>query len=472
MIPRGWAQETDPPPDGSAMLDSRGDTLRFQGDLDQIRKNRILKVLVSLNRTNFFIVSDQPHGFEYEMLKQYEKFLNRDLSRRDMHTTIVFVPVTAQRLIPLLLEGHGDMAAAMLTITPERQEQVSFTRPYLTGVRQIVVGNRETPPLKRTDDLAGRHVYVRKDSAYVTSLKALNQSLINRGLDQVSIVEVDHLESEDILELINAGGLSLTVVDDYLARFWGEVMDNLVVFSEVALDNDGEIAWAVPKQNVKLLEDLNLFIAKNRKGTLIGNVLFNRYYQDKRWVTNPFARVERTKMDHYIGLFKKYGKRYDFDWFAIAALSYQESMFDHSLVSPVGAIGLMQVTKSTASDKSVGIENIHEVENNIHAGVRYMDWIRRNYFDEPGIEPDARVDFTLAAYNAGPTRIKGLRRKARELGYDPNVWFGNVEQVALKEIGQETVQYVVNISKYYVMFKLAEENLRQRADTKAELLEK
>ncbi|MDJ0842303.1 MAG: lytic transglycosylase F [Acidobacteriota bacterium] len=455
---------------GREMLD-RGHPLRFQGDLDEIRKNRILRVLVTHTKTNFFITSDAPRGFEYEMMKQYEKFLNRGLSRRKMHTTVLFIPVTAQELIPKLLDGYGDVAAAMISITPERKEKVTFTRPYISGVREIVVGNNSHRGFKSLEDLSGRQVYVKQGSAYAEHLRDLNRTFAERNLPPVEIKELEGLETEDILEMVNAGIPQLTVVDDHLARFWEDAMENLVLFTDLAVHEGGEIAWALPPGKPKLLENLNQFLAKNKKGSLTGNVLFNRYYKNTRWVTNPFARVEREKIQAYILLFRKYGKKYGFDWLAVAALSYQESMFDHSKVSPAGAMGLMQIKPETAADKSIGIPDIRKVENNIHAGVRYMDWIRRNFFNDPEITPAARVDFTLAAYNAGPNRIKRLRRKAAEMGYDPNQWFHHVERAALRTIGQETVRYVVNINKYYYMFQKSGLDLERRRALKKELEE-
>ena len=101
----------------------------------------------------------------------------------------------------------------------------------------------------------------------------------------------------------------------------------------------------------------------------------------------------------------------------------------------------------------MGINNIHEVDANIHAGIKYLDFLRNRYFSDQGIDPRNQTLLALAAYNAGPSRMINLRNKAAKLGYDPNVWFDNVELVAAKEIGRETVQYVANIYKYYLAYR-------------------
>jgi membrane-bound lytic murein transglycosylase MltF len=115
------------------------------------------------------------------------------------------------------------------------------------------------------------------------------------------------------------------------------------------------------------------------------------------------------------------------------------------------------------------------VEANIHAGVKYLNFVRKRYFSDPEIAPEDRIDFSWAAYNAGPARIQGLRKKAAKRGYDPNKWFNNVEHMASESIGRETVDYVANVNKYYIAYKFALErqerrlNLRRQRSEQAEL---
>jgi membrane-bound lytic murein transglycosylase MltF len=183
-------------------------------------------------------------------------------------------------------------------------------------------------------------------------------------------------------------------------------------------------------------------------------VLFNRYFEDTTWIQDPTRGSERGKLDTMIGLFKKYGERYGFDWVVIAAQAYQESRLDQSLVSPRGAVGVMQLLPSTAADERIGIPDVGSLENNIHAGVKYLHVLRERYFSAPEIAPEARMHFAHAAYNAGPARVRQMQRLAADMGLDPNRWFGNVEQAALRVVGQETVRYVANVQKYYAAYTL------------------
>ena len=147
--------------------------------------------------------------------------------------------------------------------------------------------------------------------------------------------------------------------------------------------------------------------------------------------------------------FKKYALQYEFDWLLIMAQAYQESGLDQSRRSHVGAIGVMQLLPSTAAGSPINIREIHELESNIHAGVKYLRFIVNQYFDDEAIDELNRTLLAFASYNGGPNRIAGLRKKAAAQGLDPNRWFRNVELVAAQEIGRETVQYVGNVYKYY-----------------------
>jgi membrane-bound lytic murein transglycosylase MltF len=146
----------------------------------------------------------------------------------------------------------------------------------------------------------------------------------------------------------------------------------------------------------------------------------------------------------------------------VAAQAYQESGLDHSKRSRAGAVGVMQVLPTTAASRQVGIPDIDDLENNIHAGVKYLHFLAEHYFNDPEMDALNRGLFTFAAYNAGPTRIQRLRREAKQRGLDPNRWFENVEVVVAEQVGSEPVRYVSNIYKYYVAYKLEEENFKRR----------
>ncbi|MDH3715055.1 MAG: lytic transglycosylase F [Gammaproteobacteria bacterium] len=428
---------------------------------------RSISVLVDYSNTNFFIdETGRQRGFEHDLLKGYEKFLNRNVTKASARIFLTFIPMHFENILPALEEGLGDIAAAGLTITEQRQKSVDFAAPYIPRVDEIVVQHRNSPDIESLDDLAGKLVLVLARSSYAEHLKELNRRLGRLGRETIEIVEADtDLETADILELVNSGAVSFTVVDDYVARVWAGVFPDIVLRTELKLNIGGQIAWAVRKDSPTLKASLSMYARQVKKGTLLGNIAFERYFQNTRWIRNPLDPREFRKLEDVADVMKRYSDRFGWDWIAVAAQAYQESQLDQSKVSQSGAVGIMQLLPSTAAQKRIGIDDISTLENNIHAGVKYLVFLRNRYFSDPGIDPADRVDFSWAAYNAGPAKVQRLRKQARERGYDPNKWFGNVEHLAAEVIGRETVDYVANVNKYYVTYKFAVERNERRLNS-------
>jgi membrane-bound lytic murein transglycosylase MltF len=296
----------------------------------------------------------------------------------------------------------------------------------------------------------------------------LNRAFKEQNLKPIEILEADaHQLSEDILELINSGVVRITVVDDYKAKIWAKVLPDIQVLDSVAIKRDTNIGWGIRKNNPELKKSLDSFLQKVKKGTLLGNMLFNRYYKKDKWIKNPNAREERSKLLALIDVFKKYGDQYGFDYLAIAAQAYQESQLEQSRRSHRGAIGIMQLLPSTAADKNVGIPDISKAEDNIQAGVKYLAFMRDRYFSDPKISEEDRMAFSWAAYNAGPAKLRKMRNLTKKMGLNPNVWHSNVEVAAGKIVGRETVEYVSNIFKYYIAYRLVhDQRLSSKSDRK------
>jgi membrane-bound lytic murein transglycosylase MltF len=364
----------------------------WTGDLDKtLTQRRFIRALVSYNQTNFFIDQGTPRGIEYELLKRYESYLNENRKADDLKIKIVFTVLPFDSLLPALIEGQGDIAAAGLTVTDERRRKVAFTHPYLTDISEVLVAGRRVDDIRSLQDLYGRTIHVLSGSSYVTHLTRLNRLSTRRWKPPISIVQVDpHLEEEDILQMIHAGIVDLTVVDSHIADIWSRVLDGIQVRSDIVINRGGRIAWAVRKNNPRLLASLNDFLETHRQGTFFLNLLIERYYQDTRWVRNPLLGAKRKKFEQLMDLFQKYAALYNFDWLKIAALAYQESGLNQNAISHRGAVGVMQVLPDTAADPRIGVPDIDTIENNIHAGVKYLAYLRDTFFDDPDILPEHR----------------------------------------------------------------------------------
>jgi membrane-bound lytic murein transglycosylase MltF len=440
----------------------------FKGDLDGMTKRRVIRVLTVQNPVLYFVDRGREVGLTYEAVKAFEKQLNQDLGNKVVTVHVIVIPVARDQLIPWLREGRGDIAAAQLTITPERRKQVDFSEPVASGITEVLVTGPAAPPVASIDELSGKELYVRPSSSYAEHLRALNARLRREGKPPVKIVPApETLETGDILEMVSAGLVPATVADSFTADLYTQVFPNLRKNSDVA-SRPQDIAWAFRKHSPKLARALNAFLRTRRQGTLAGNVLINKYLKTTKWVKDARSDEDRRRFLSMVELFRKYAGRYDMDYLLVAAQAYQESGLDQSKRSRAGAIGVMQVMPATARDKAVNIRNIENLDANIHAGVKYNRWMMDNFYNEPGITPLNRTLLAFASYNAGPGRVASLRREAKAWGLDPNKWFNNVELVAAKRIGRETVTYVSNIYKYYLAYQMMAQGEMRRREAKAD----
>ena len=463
-------EEADDQPElvawGSEAARELGFGRTWTGDLDSLVERRLIRVLAPYGKTYFFLDGSVQRGLTYEAFREFEKHLNQELKTGTRRVHVMLIPTARDYLLQGLIDGRGDIAAGGLTITPARQEIVDFTEPFTKSVREIVVSGPGAPPLSSLDDLAGQEILVRRSSSYYESLTSLNETFEASGRPAMTLKPADEiLEDEDLLEMVNAGLVPIVVVDQHKADLWAQVFESIVVHPELAVRTGGEVGWAFRKNSPRLAATLNRFVARNPEGSYLFNVLWQRYWENAAWIRNPGSASERERYRAVVDLFTRYSGEYDFPHLMMLAQGYQESGLDQSVRSQAGAVGIMQLLPSTAADPNVGIADISTPESNIHAGIKYMRFIRRSYFSDPAIPEREQILFSIAAYNAGPNRIERLRGVAADRGLNPNLWFRNVELVVAEKVGRETIQYVDNIFKYYTAYGMieAQEKARQEA---------
>ena len=265
--------------------------------------------------------------------------------------------------------------------------------------------------------------------------------------------------------MLNAGLVPYIVVDDYLATYWKQVFTDIVPHPDLVLRSGGSLAVGMRKNSPKLMAAVNDLLRRHPEGSPFRNIVFKRYWQSTKFVKNAAAEADMKRFRETLDLFRKYGDQYALDFLLMAAQGYQESRLDQNAKSQVGAVGVMQVMPATGAELKVG--DIHDLDANIHAGVKYIRQLIDRQFAKEPMTPLDKGLFAFAAYNAGPGRVAQLRKEAAKRGLDPNVWFNNVEAVAAERIGRETVQYVSNIYKYYVAYTLVMEQRTARDRAKA-----
>jgi membrane-bound lytic murein transglycosylase MltF len=432
-------------------------TRPWKGDFEEMTtQRRVIRALVPFSKTFYYVERGRSRGISYDVLTQFEQDLNKKLKTKNVKVRVLYFPVGREELLQRLVDGYGDVIIADLVATPERQKIVDFSEPLWRGIKEIVVTGPGGPEIATLDDLAGKEVFVRKTSSYFEHLQALNKRLASERKPAVKIRVADEdLEAEDILEMVNAGLVGATVVDRYKAIMWSRVFKDLKVREGAVLADGGDLGFLMRKGSPQLKAALDDFVKRHAEGTMFGNSVVNRYVKDPKFVKNAVGSDEVRRFNDVVGLFRKYGDKYDVDHLLMIAQGFQESGLDQNAKSQVGAIGIMQIMPATGKELKVG--DIGQLEANVHGGVKYMRFMIDQYYAKEPMTPLNKGLFAFASYNAGPGRVAGLRKEAAKRGLDPNRWFHNVELVAAEKIGSETVTYVSNIYKYYTAYKLLEE---------------
>lgn len=422
-------------------------------NLKQIIKNKYFRVITSRNSFDYHIYQGQPRGYQYELVKKFTERLNtKYVKDNDLKIQFEMIPADYDQMIPMLKDGKAEMIAANLTITSERKEDVAFTKA-LQEISELIV----TRSKLIKNDVFKKKLAIRKSSSYFEIISKWNKENPEKFFG-VELIDED-LTPENILELISRGKYDYTLIDSNLFEVGKEVFSNLALSKTQPFANrKSELAIAVRKSNQELLSELNSFVPKVKKGSRLGNIIERKYFDDAILLkTQEIA--EEGKISPYDELFKKYASKYGWDWKLLAALCFQESRFNQDIINRWGAIGLFQVKQMTADEPYVNIKHIRgkkNAENNIHAGVKYLTWIKDRYFK--GLPERRKIRMALAAYNAGPTRVIKARKLARKMGLNPDIWFRNVELAMAKMRKAEPVNYVSEINKRYASYKLLFEN--------------
>ena len=167
---------------------------RWTGDLDEMETQRMIRVLTVYGLGRYYLDSGRPKGLTYELFSAFENFVNKRMGKRHLRVHVVFIPVSRDQLFTSLIEGRGDIVAAGLTITPEREAIVDFTRPLTKELSEVLVTGPSAPDIKSIDDLSGKSIYVRASSSYRSSLDQLNERFRNEGKPEVVIEDAsEHL---------------------------------------------------------------------------------------------------------------------------------------------------------------------------------------------------------------------------------------------------------------------------------------
>ena len=275
----------------------------WTGDLDGIVERGYLRFGVAYNPILFSYDGPHQQGLSVDLAAEFEKHLRQTLGKQAKTLTVALTPLPRESMLDALIEGRVDVLAANLTVTPERALRVDFADPIYTGVAEIVVAGPAAPAIESFDDLAATEVYVRRSSSYFEHLTALNARRVVEGTAPIPVVEADeNLEDNDLIELVDVGVIPAVIVDSHKAELWAKIFEHVTLRPDLAVNEGGEIAWALRKESPQLMAAINGFMGQARKGTMLGNILAKRYFGDIERVRNALAprRGPEVRRDHRV----------------------------------------------------------------------------------------------------------------------------------------------------------------------------
>ena len=323
-----------PPDKATSQASTAGLPLNFErhtDDLDAMVKRGTIRALVLYSRSGFFYVNGRPQGIYYEALRAFEQSVNEKLHTGKHPVQVTFIPVRPDQVEKALTQGVGDLIAYALTVTPEREQQVAFSSPIATDVKQIVVTGKGFGPVSSLQDLSGKKIFVNPLTTYPANLEKVNDSLRKQGKPPILVESADkNLLDEDLLEMVNAGIIPATVTITDRAKLWASVLPDIAPQPNLVIADEGTLAWAMRKNNPKLKAVVDQFTSSHMAGTSFGNTLIRRYLQSTKWVTNPTTKAQLDAFNQTVVFFKKYASQYDFDYLLVVAQGYQESMLNQA----------------------------------------------------------------------------------------------------------------------------------------------
>jgi len=373
---------------------------------------------------SYFDYRGEPMGFQYELAKQFAQSLGLKLKIKTAPDT--------EELVRMLLDGEGDLIAYPVPMTKEFKDSVLFCGEDIITHQVLVQRNSKKgqKALANVTDLIGKDIYA-KPGKHLERLVNLDQEL--GGGIKIHEVTNDSISSEDLLMQVSQGTIDYAISDNDLARLNKTYYSNLDIHLAVSFDQ--RASWAVRKTSPLLSEAANQWHKDNATSPAYKASTKKYFEQSKRLPHGPILSLKDGKISHFDHLFKKYASEIGWDWRLIASLAYNESNFDSTAVSWVGARGLMQLMPRTARAMGVPEGKEQNPEESVKAATKYLAQLSRSF--SKVTDPDEKTKFVLGAYNAGIGHIFDAMALAEKYGKDKYKWDNNVEAYILLKSNEE-----------------------------------
>ena len=425
-------------------------------DLPQLKAAGEITAVTLYSSTSYFQYKMEPMGYEYDLIK--------DFARSEGLKLNIKVAENATRLIEMLEAGEADVVAYPILVNNKLKEDYLYCgREEQTSQVLVQRANKGDTILTDVTQLIGKDIYVKPATKYFQRLKNLDEEL--GGGIHIKDIEKDTITTEDLISMVSQGEIPYTISDDNIARLNKTYFWNINVSLKVSFMQRS--SWLVRKTSPKLAEAINAW-ASDKSGSHVYKAAMKRYFElSKQPLTVDLPPVKNGHISPYDDLFKKHSKNIGWDWQLLASISYQESHFNPSVVSWAGAEGLMGIMPNTARALGVTPHELKDPDIGIRTGVDCLRKFRQGFSEIT--DPQEKIKFTLASYNAGIGHIYDAQRLAEKYGKNPLIWEDNVaEYIRLKSDpeyyndpvckhgylrGSETFNYVREVIQRFDYYK-------------------
>jgi membrane-bound lytic murein transglycosylase MltF len=432
------------------------DMISTQRNYAEILAKGEISMAVPYDRSIYVDAKGQKLGAAPFMATYLGKFLTEKY-KKNIRVTIV--PTIPGQLVKAIDHGQADFSYGYVDEYAQKLDASRyFVFPHPRHEKHVLVSNSSQPPISKLVELSGDIVCLGHQTD-TPIFNELNTSLQQTAKKSIHVYK-DHLvlDDEDLLQMLNDGLIPHVYVAEWKAKLWKPLLKNIRINDETATPGNTTEGVIVGGNNKALSEDILSFVASPYLDTALNNYRNDDFKFREHTLKNPAASTEWARYKSMKSFFDRYAPENNIEPVYLAALGFQETMLDQSLVSPMGAIGVMQLLPATGASMRVG--DIHQLDSNIHAGAKYIGSLLKSMSIDDQFTWLERGLFATAAYNAGPNNIRKAREQAGKLGFDPNKWFLNVEMMTAKMFGLETFFYVRNVYKYYVTYDVREKKIQ------------
>jgi len=403
----------------------------------------VVKVLLLFHASDYFVYKGVPIGFQYEMLRELEKGIGRNVEIKVETDPIIVLKKLFENcydIVVMDINYNGFLLPIFYSSIPH-----SYSYPVLVSENKVDSANNHV--IMASNDFPAK-LFFNNDSHY----------------SQCPIQKEYNYSTEELFEQLDEGNIAYLICD------YNQAITLIPFYSNVQIIEKAgplfERRWVLNKKNIQLNEDINHWLLDFKKTAKYRWLIKKYFASESSLIQESFAKNKKNDISQYDDIIKKHAQKYGIDWRFVASIICQETKFISGLTGKGGSCGLMQLMPVTM--EYYGISEDDGDEENICAGVQHLNTIRKSFDDIE--DEEQKLYFIAAAYNAGRGHIFDAQRLCAKFEDDFNDWKDVAKYLKLKSQyefatdsvvksgylpGTYTVKYAQQVMERYYAYKAA-----------------